>query len=210
MTEQKHQNTELLELGCSNFEIEEGQPDIRGWMVKNYEGHRIGKVEELLFNPTSCSVRYIIIEVDKDSYNIDEDKKILVPIGAADLYDDRLQYKNESNSSSPATNNRSYNPLSDGKVVIVPISMRHIMQLPEYLTDSINPETEMLIRNIYLGNKDITSIQASAPYDPNEFYNHYHFDQDRFYDGKQLSSVESLTSRSEQPKSRIRQRCDEA
>ena len=190
MTE-KHQNTELLELGCSNFEIEEGQPDIREWIVKNYEGHTIGKVVDLLFNPTSSCVRYMIIEVDKDSYDIGEGKKILVPIGAADLYDDRLQYKNESNYLSPARNNRSYNPFSDGKVVIVPISMRHIVQLPEYLTDSVNPQTEMLIRNIYLGNKDITSTHASAPYDANEFYNHYHFDQDRFYEGKQLSSVES-------------------
>ena len=91
MTALKHQNTELLELGCSDFEIEEGQPDIRGWLVKNYEGHSIGKVVELLFNPTSCSVRYMVIEVDKDSYDIGEGKKILVPIGAADLYDDRLQ-----------------------------------------------------------------------------------------------------------------------
>jgi len=40
----------LQELGESDFEIVDGQPDIRGWDVRNELDQKIGEVEELILD----------------------------------------------------------------------------------------------------------------------------------------------------------------
>ena len=46
MDNMKHRR--LQELDRSDFGIVEGEPDIRGWDVKNTRGQKIGEVEELI------------------------------------------------------------------------------------------------------------------------------------------------------------------
>ena len=46
MDNMKHRR--LQELDRSDFEIVKGEPDIRGWDVKNNSGQKIGEVEELI------------------------------------------------------------------------------------------------------------------------------------------------------------------
>ncbi len=69
------------------FRVAEGDSDIRGWEVKTPDGNTIGKVEELIVDPNESRVRYIEVNVDRNVLGLDEDRHILVPIGAARLED---------------------------------------------------------------------------------------------------------------------------
>ena len=40
----------MQELGGSDFEIRDGQPNIKGWKVRTDSGERIGEVDELIFD----------------------------------------------------------------------------------------------------------------------------------------------------------------
>ncbi|RZM08946.1 MAG: PRC-barrel domain containing protein, partial [Pedobacter sp.] len=85
LDENKHNH--LVELGGSDYEIVDGEPNIKGWNVKNELGELIGEVDELLFDPQSRQVRYLVVDLDRN-FGLDIDKKILVPIGLAELYKD--------------------------------------------------------------------------------------------------------------------------
>ncbi len=67
------------------FRVAEGDSDIRGWEVKTPDGNKIGKVEELIVDPVESRVRYMEVNVDRNVLGLDEDRHILVPIGAARL-----------------------------------------------------------------------------------------------------------------------------
>src|SRR5688572_2068139 len=75
----------LVELRKSNFEIVKGDADIRGWKVKDLEGRRIGDVDELILDPVQKKVRYMVVDLDKNDFKW-EDKKVLIPIGLAELH----------------------------------------------------------------------------------------------------------------------------
>lgn len=72
-----------------DFQIAEGDPDIRGWEVRTPDGNKVGKVEELIVDPTERRVRYMEVKVDRKVLGIDDDRHILVPIGTARLAEDR-------------------------------------------------------------------------------------------------------------------------
>ena len=73
--------TRLEEL--KGFQVAEGDHDIRGWEVRTPDDRKIGKVEELIVDPAERRVRYIEVKVDRKALGFDEDRHILVPIGAA-------------------------------------------------------------------------------------------------------------------------------
>jgi sporulation protein YlmC with PRC-barrel domain len=81
----------LQELGGSNYEIVDGEPNIKGWKVRNHEGRKIGKVDELLFDPVSQKVRYLVVDLDANELGLDDDRKVLVPIGVAAIYDKKTR-----------------------------------------------------------------------------------------------------------------------
>jgi len=54
----------LQELRGSGYEVAKGQPDIRGWEVRDPNGQLIGKVHELIFDSRANKVRYMIINVN--------------------------------------------------------------------------------------------------------------------------------------------------
>src|SRR5690606_20609700 len=96
----------------------------------------IGEVDELLFNPSSEKVRYIIIDVDRESAEVAQGKKILAPIGVADLYDDgRIQAGTVDAARAATDVPEVYDPVTDGQVVVVPITIQQIGQLPSYTKD---------------------------------------------------------------------------
>ncbi|OCK51280.1 hypothetical protein BA768_17125 [Chryseobacterium sp. CBo1] len=198
MALEQNKYTHLVELGGSDYEIVDGEPDIRGWDVKNRSGIKIGEVDELLFNPDSCKVRYMVVDVDKNELNI-EQKKILVPIGTAVLYNDgrlqnndvnerrntidpeeRILERNEIGTQS-YVERTTYNPNDDGKVVVVPITAEHISWLPAYERDNLNPHTEVATRRAFLGLNDPNYRIDESEYSAEEFYNHEHFNEEKFY-----------------------------
>ncbi len=49
----------------SDYNVASGDPDVRGWDVKDAENHTIGKVDRLLVNKESRRVVYLDVEVDQ-------------------------------------------------------------------------------------------------------------------------------------------------
>ncbi|WP_139423231.1 PRC-barrel domain-containing protein [Chryseobacterium mulctrae] len=205
---QENKYTHLVELGGSDYEIVEGEPDIRGWDVKNKVGLKFGEVDELLFDPQTKKVRYIVVDVNNSELDT-EQKKILVPIGTAVLYDgkriqdnDNLLNRGNENSinedvvvesgSQSATQHydkTTYNPYDDGKVVVIPVSVEYILQLPAYEKEAISPETELAIRRIFNGLDETETNSGAIEYKPDEFYHHEHFDEEKFYNAKTSSGI---------------------
>jgi uncharacterized protein (TIGR02271 family) len=158
MSTENLRNNRLQELSGSDYEIADGQPDIRGWDVENESGETIGKVKELLFDETSRKVRYIITKLDLEDSNLDG-RKVLVPIGIATLHKE------------------------DDDVVLPGVTLAQLQSLPEYDKDNFSPETEHSIRNIFGGVGGAVAGAALAPGSRNDdsFYDHDHFNEDNLY-----------------------------
>jgi hypothetical protein len=116
----------LEELSGSNFEIVDGQPDIRHWEVEDLQGHKLGKIDDLLFNPASRRVRYLVINLKGNRLGLTE-RKVLFPIGVAILHE-----KNDT-------------------VLLPEVTTIQISTLPFYEKGVIvTPETEQDIRNVFV------------------------------------------------------------
>lgn len=141
----------LQELGNSDYEISNGQPDITGWGVLNSEGIKLGEVQDLLFDPAARKVRYVVVQLQANSQDIvADDRNVLIPIGVTQL-------------------------LSGNKQVIIPLaSAEPLNGLPSYQSGNLTPETEIRIRQVFDGG-------STAPYEHPQFYAHAHFDEDNFY-----------------------------
>src|SRR5215211_4992489 len=83
MDSMKHRR--LQEMDRSDFEIVKGEPDIRGWDVKNALGKKIGEVEELIVDAQQKKVRYMVVDLDDNELKLDH-RKVLIPIGLAELH----------------------------------------------------------------------------------------------------------------------------
>ncbi|GAB3937368.1 PRC-barrel domain-containing protein [Mucilaginibacter myungsuensis] len=142
----------LEELSNSDYEIKDGEPDITGWGVFNQQGDKIGEVDDLLFDAQARKVRYIVLELQANGLDVlGDDKRVLVPIGVATLH-----------------------PNDDD--VVLPIDSATILSgLPEYDAETFGPEYEVDVRNIF------DDSGSTAPYEHPQFYQHQHFDEDKFY-----------------------------
>src|SRR5690606_36845418 len=76
---------------ADDFEIADGDPDVRGWQVIAGDGVRIGEVDELLIDVEALRVRYLDVLLESSGEN-DEELHVLVPVGHARLHerDDRI------------------------------------------------------------------------------------------------------------------------
>jgi hypothetical protein len=201
LEENKHDH--LVELGGSDYEIVDGEPNIKGWDVKNELGEPIGKVDELLFDQQSRQVRYLIVELDQ-KLGLEDYKKVLVPIGIAELYKDgHAQDEEDSINEEYATSNDAtvdvesgyetdeiYDPTNDGKVVIVPASIAQLALLPSYQKGNITPETESSVRDIFSGLGAAGLAEDVSSYNRDDFYIHEHFNESNFYNRKKLPLTE--------------------
>lgn len=187
MEENTKKYDHLVELGGSDYEIADGEPHIIGWDVKNEQGQKIGEVDELLFDPQSRKVRYLIIDLDGNKLGLDDDKKVLVPIGVAKLYgSDVDEDENTVVDMDENTDHEIYNADNDGDVVIVPVTAEQLNKLPAYERDHVTPETESTIRRVFEGG----DISGAPFYNRNDFYDHDHFDENKFYDrGATMTSI---------------------
>ncbi|HEX8461381.1 MAG TPA: PRC and DUF2382 domain-containing protein [Segetibacter sp.] len=145
-------NTHLQELGGSDYEIADGQPNIKGWDIKDETGNKIGKVKELLFDPTTSKVRYIIAKLTEG-----DDRKVLIPIGIAQLHED------------------------DDDVLLPGVTYAQLQSLPEYDKDNFTVDTEHTIRNVFAGVGGAAVAGAALPTDRENFYNHDHFNDENLY-----------------------------
>ena len=148
-----NQGYHLEELGNSDYEIKDGEPDIIGWDVRNNGGGKLGEVDELIFDPQARKVRYIVLNMEGNELGLEDERRVLLPIGLANLHTDK------------------------DEVVVPLITESQLAQLPPYESCPVlTPELEMDIRNTLEG-----QTGSTAPYEHPQFYAHSHFDEDRFY-----------------------------
>ncbi len=80
-------NDHLKELHASEFEMADGEPDIRNWKVIGLQNQEVGKVTELIFDEISRRVRYLIVQINGKPLNLIS-RSVIVPVGLADLLTD--------------------------------------------------------------------------------------------------------------------------
>lgn len=120
MDNMKHRR--LQELDRSDFQIVDGEPDIRGWDLKDPSGQKIGEVEELIVDAKEKKVRYMVVDLDDNKLKLHH-RKVLIPIGLAELdrhHDDVL---------TPS------------------VSPQQFGELPEYDRNSLTPDLERRINS---------------------------------------------------------------
>jgi hypothetical protein len=171
MATQEKVATRLEELRGSGYEIIDGQPDITGWDIRTRSGKRAGVVDDLLFEPDSGKVRYIIMDLGKNELDLDEDREVLIPIGLAELYTKSSRHRHRMDPAFTA-----YDPSGHGNLVFIPsISARQLDSLPLYEKGHLSRHTEIAIRKI------LEPVNRTEQ-EEDEFYRHEHFNEDRFYD----------------------------
>lgn len=69
-----------------DWELKDGEPDVRGWDVVTETGTRVGDVHELLAEPAARRVRYLDVEVD--AIGDAAERHVAFPIGAARIDED--------------------------------------------------------------------------------------------------------------------------
>jgi hypothetical protein len=151
MDNMKHRR--LQELDRSDFEVVDGQPDIRGWDVKTPSGKMIGDVEELILDAKNKKVRYMVVDLDDNDLDLD-DRKVLIPIGLAELDKD------------------------DDNVILPSVNASQLRNLPSYDKDHLDENTERTICSAFGRTGAEASRSGSA--EP-EFYAHDYFNDDNLY-----------------------------
>ena len=143
----------LQELDRSDFEIVGDERDIRGWDVKTADGKKIGEVEELIIDAQQRKVRYMVVDLDDNDIDL-EDRKVLVPIGIANLHE------------------------KDDDVILPNVDAAQLSALPEYEEDRLDADTERRICSA-LGRKSTSESSAGDLH--SEFYKHDYYNDDNLY-----------------------------
>lgn len=163
MNTENNRQTRLQKLSGSDFEIADGQPDIRGWDVKDSAGKQLGEVDELIFDLQSCKVRYLVVDTSSNDYDL-EDKEVLIPIGIAELHE------------------------KDDDVILPGVTAEQLGSLPGYDEARFDTTHENDVRNIFGGLGSAALAGGSS--NDTDFYNHDHFNEANLY-RKRISADEN-------------------
>lgn len=210
MSLEENNYSQLRELSGSDFEIVDGEPNIIGWDVKNGEGTKIGDVDDLLFDPQSRKVRYLLVDLDSNYLNLTDGRTVLIPIGIAELHGEDVHDQNAvtaqdtnidstdslqersagiGNTAYGATqdgeadevdaNDHAYNPEEDEENIVIlrNVTVAQLLELPSYEKGKLTQDKESLIRKVFEGAGMAGAATGS------DFYDHDHFNEDRFYAG---------------------------
>jgi sporulation protein YlmC with PRC-barrel domain len=153
MDKMKHRR--LQELDRSDFEIIKGEPDIRGWDVKNAGGEKMGEVEELVIDAQERKVRYMVVDIDDGKLKFNH-RKVLLPIGMAEL--DR----------------------KDDDVILPNVQLEQLRSLPDYDKDKLTPDLERKICST-LGRSNESMHSSNKEEHNTDFYKHDYYNDDNLY-----------------------------
>lgn len=170
MDKDKIKHRRLQELDQSDFEIVKGEPDIRGWDVKNSRGQKIGEVEELIIDAQQKKVRYMVVDLDDNELKLSH-RKILLPIGIAELDKD------------------------DDDVILPNVTADHLNTIPVYDKNNVSPDIERKICTT-LGRKTETNSLLEGEELHPEFYRHEYYNDDNLYKHR-LQEAKAGTHRNE-------------
>ena len=168
MANEYNSNNRLQRLKGSDYEVKDGYTDIHGWDVKDSSGRTIGEVDDLLFDPTSRKVRYMVVDLDDNDFDLEE-RDVLIPIGVAQLHE------------------------KDDDVIIPNITAEQLRSLPEYDEDNFGQEHEHSIRGVFAGLGLAGAAAATATGNDNNFYEHDHFNEDNLYRNRKGIAQDSDT-----------------
>jgi sporulation protein YlmC with PRC-barrel domain len=154
----------LQEMDRSDFGVIKGEPDIRGWDVRNSSGRKIGEVEELIVDAQERKVRYMVVDLDDNELDLRK-HRVLIPIGLAEL------------------------DKEEDDVLLPSVSVEQLRHLPTYDLNILDDTTEKMIC-VVLGReedqdrREQRSDQQGGEYTTGanqEFYRHNYFDDDNLY-----------------------------
>jgi len=171
MATEYNRNTRLQKLSNSDYEIVDGEPDIRGWDVKDTSGRQIGEVEELIFDVQSRKVRYLVVDLDDNELDL-EDREVLVPIGVAQLHKD------------------------DDDVILNGVTPDQLRSLPEYDEDRFDDDHESSVRNVFgsLGGGAAMTGLKTTDNNADDFYNHEHYNDENLYKNRRQGTYDENTN----------------
>lgn len=161
----------LKKLSGSDYEIAEGQPDIRGWDVKDENGKQIGEVEELIFDENARKVRYMVVDLEDNDFDLD-DREVLLPIGMAQLHKD------------------------DDDVLLPGVTAAQLSSLPDYDDDSLSGDLEDKVRGVFGVGGATAGTAALSSTRGDDYYNHDYFNEDNLYRNRRGTSNTSDTNTS--------------
>ncbi len=153
-----------------DYEVADDDLDVRGWKVKTMDGKKVGEVEDLLVDLSVMKVRYLEVELDKEEFDLEDERRVLIPVGVARL--------NE-----------------DDDVVVVSRESAQIAGVPAYQRAKMSKDHENTIYERY---SMLTALSAGANThaDQDEIYGHDHFDDKAFFGGRRSSGDEPYFRRS--------------
>lgn len=154
--EETNEYRRLESLAGSDYEIADGNPEIQGWDIMDDLGKRVGEVRNLLFNPSSMKVRYLIADLDIEDSGI---RSILIPIGLAELHE------------------------TEDEVYLPGVTAAQLTAVPEYSEDAIAEMYEEEVMNSF---RSETVLEEPYTYDMGKFYSHPHFDDQKIYHKRNL------------------------
>jgi uncharacterized protein (TIGR02271 family) len=164
MSAENKRKTRLQKLSGSDFEMVDGEPDIRGWDVKDTTGKRVGEVEELIFDYQSRKVRYLVVDMEKNDFDM-EDKEVLVPIGIAELHE------------------------NDDDVILTGITSEQLRSLPAYDEDRFDTDHENNVRNVF-GGLGGAALAGGVDSDNDDYYNHEQYNDANLYRNRRTKKEE--------------------
>lgn len=138
-----------------DFEVAEGDPDVRGWEVLAADGRKIGEVDELLVDVSAMKVRYLDVDLEEDVGGEASDRHILIPIGYARLDEE------------------------DDRIFVDSLNTTMLGGIPDYTHEPLTRDYETRLRTHY-----DTGFTGTAAATGADFYEHDIYDQNRFYGGR--------------------------
>ena len=137
-----------------DFQVAEGDPDVRGWEVLASDGRKIGEVDNLLIDTAAMKVRYLDVDLDDGLIEAGDNRHILIPIGYARLDE------------------------GDDQIRVSALASTDIRGLPDYTHEPLTREYEATVRRGF----DTDFDGEAEVVEETDFYAHEGYDQDRFYE----------------------------
>ncbi|MBA4167688.1 MAG: PRC and DUF2382 domain-containing protein [Chitinophagaceae bacterium] len=144
----------LQELRHSNYSIVDEQPNIEGWSIYDGQHRKLGKVHDLLFDPATHQVRYIIASLHEKIAGNDSGH-VLIPIGIAELHatDDEVILPSHIAAQTAEFSPYAFDPGNNDKGIAAAVGLAAGMATNDQFSDA----------NFYRNRKDIKSNEQVIP-----------------------------------------------
>lgn len=151
-----------------DYEVADDDPDVRGWEVLGRNGKSIGKVDELIVDPSMMKVRYLDVDLDEEFVKTRSDYRpeekaeyhLLIPIGTAVLDEE------------------------DDEVLVNTVEPEVLLTYPVYDGDIITRDYENALRR--------TLNPAETDYADEHYYEHDIYSDNAFYGARRVRPVNSV------------------